>query len=126
MRENDGDPNMIQEIIDILNMWRTGYHFPAAYYTDRILRTAIRHQDTLGWKSFIEGFQSTSWRLVLGNYLSSSRSQKSPLLRMSRVQQKLWGTMKASLWTDKNNSVPSTKMVPPFINTKRGQHLQKL
>ena len=104
MVENDGDPDMIQAIIGNLNAWRGEHPFPYTYYDNRSLRKALTQQDRIGWQSFLEGFKSLQWRLVQQQHLANIGSQKSAILWMSRLQQKLWEVMKA-MWQDRNNTL---------------------
>ena len=104
MIENDGEPNMVQAIIENINAWRSQYPYPATRYDNRTLRSAIRHQDEIGWQNFIEGFKDIGWRKVQMTHFQHINSQKSVLLWMSRLQQKLWNIMKA-MWTDRNNTL---------------------
>ena len=102
MEDNNRNHDMITAIISSLQSWRSESPYPSTYYENSTLRRAIRHQDKIGWQSFIEGFHAKGWRSVLEQHLNSINSQKSPVLWMSRLQQKLWGIMRA-MWKDRND-----------------------
>ena len=104
MKENDGEPNMITAIISNLQARRAEAPYPFHNFASRTLQKAIRHQDQIGWFNFIEGFLSRKWRELLETHFEQINSKKSPLLWMSRLQQKLWGIMKA-MWKDRNDTL---------------------
>ena len=104
MTKNDGDPDLIQAVIENIQAWRNECHYPATFYTNRRLCQAIRQQDDIGWQSFIEGFTATGWRKTQEEHLLQIGSQKSALLWMSRLSQKLWSIMRA-MWTDRNDTL---------------------
>ena len=104
MEENDGDPDLITAIIENVKAWRDEIPYPVHNFSNRTLRKAIRQQDRIGWQNFLEGFLTQNWRKVQTMYLKQIKSHKSSLLWMSRLQQKMWGILKA-MWKDRNDTL---------------------
>ena len=65
------------------------------------LINAFIEQETIGWKNFINGFITPSWRQAHTQHLETKRSQKSALLFMSRLQTKIW-MIAWDLWEHRN------------------------
>ena len=104
MTENDGDPNLIQQLIGRLLTWQRNAPLLDNNAPSLLLRHAITHQNRLGWHNLIAGFFTREWVQVQANHLLSLNSNKSASLWWSKVQRKLWNIIK-TLWEHQNTQV---------------------
>merc|ERR1711884_887490 len=68
---------------------------------DPLLRDAIYKQDSVGWKSFLDGFLTKEWRSLQTAYMLSCKDRRSPLLWMSKFQRRVW-EIPWKLWNHRN------------------------
>jgi hypothetical protein len=102
MINNQGHPKLIELIVLGLQSWHSSLVLPLEYdILEPFLQIAYRKQRCIGWRSFIEGFWTTEWRICQTEYPSQYNSQKSCILWISRVQRKIWH-IAWSMWDQPN------------------------
>ena len=102
MKENDGEPHMIDTICTSLKAWRTGLRLP--YPTidiPQIVMEAMIDQDSIGWYNFTNGFISKKWRITQQAHMKDLRSMRSPDLWMTRLQRRIW-EIAWQMWRHRN------------------------
>lgn len=101
MTENEFPPEMITVIYDSLMSWQSG----SPYYTMPIdhsrVKEAMHEQDGIGWKNFMDGFQSKKWRTTLAEHLALLRSQRSELVLLAKLTKRLW-LLSRMMWKHRN------------------------
>ena len=90
MRDHDGCSDMVQAIGSNFRAWKAEVPIPHTEYSSSILNKAVRRQNMIGRKSFIDGFITKEWIEYQTVHLRSIQSRKSPYLWMSRLQHKIW------------------------------------
>ena len=95
------DPEITQAICTSLRAWHDGTHLPPMATDNATLQQAIREQDMIGWRSFIDGFHSLAWRDCQQTYLQRIRSQRNSLVWKAKVTRRIW-KIAWDLWTHRN------------------------
>ncbi len=62
MSNNLGHPELVSIITNSLLLWQSSSHGFLGNPTNELLQLAVKRQQNIGWKSFIEGFWSLEWR----------------------------------------------------------------
>ena len=102
--ENDGPEGMGDVITQNLTAWWQNSMF-LPLPNDAALRKAILHQDSLGWRSFLNGFISTKWRQTIEMRFKETNSKKSRTLWwVSRFVRKIWD-LQRQLWNNRNEAL---------------------
>jgi hypothetical protein len=101
--DNDGPRALAQILTDNLTAWRQRSTFPPLP-TQRGLREAVKSQDDIGWRSFLDGFISVKWKQVIELHFESINSKKSAVLWMSRLVRHIWD-LQWKLWMDRNDTL---------------------
>ena len=93
-------PEIIHAVSNIWTNWCDQRHIITSSNCD-VIAQALRQQQLIGWKSFLEGFWAKNFRLGQENYLAVNGIQKSALLLLSKVQRRIWH-IAWLIWTDRN------------------------
>ena len=104
MEDQDGDPELIEAVVENLRAWRGSTPFPTETPISDSLQEAMRHQDRIGWKSFMEGFISHKWVQCQREHYELVGSQKSAQLYMVRVQRRI-REIAWKLWEQRNEEL---------------------
>lgn len=104
MKDNYGEPNMIDIIRDSLLEWRNSSRGYLNVPNNALLRTAVRRQQNIGWRSFIEGFWTREWRECQHAHLANIRSKRSSLLWITKVQRRIW-EIAWKMWMHRNGAL---------------------
>jgi hypothetical protein len=99
--ENEGGEDFAQIVYENLLAWQSFQPFPFTIPDNPILHRAIKQQDKIGWRSFLDGFLVKEWRQYLTEHFLARGSRKSSLLWMSRLQRGLWDVSFA-MWMHRN------------------------
>ena len=103
IEKNKGPETLAQAIIDNLTAWRQQSPFPPLP-DDRNIRAAVLEQDDIGWRSFLDGFISTKWKIVIERHFQTTGSQKSAELWTSKMVRQIWD-MQWQLWMNRNDTL---------------------
>ena len=98
---------MTNAICESLLAWGEERPLPAINTMEPIFSSAIVKQDTLGWESMIDGFITREWTLMQSNFMKQNNIQKSPLLWMAKVQNRVW-MIAWKMWEQRNETLHST------------------
>jgi hypothetical protein len=96
------NPDITFAICSSLRAWHDGTPLPPINTDDDILRRALREQDQIGWRPFIDGFHSLAWRECQSSYFRTIRSQRSSLVWKSLVTRRIW-KIAWEMWTHRNS-----------------------
>lgn len=99
LTDNKAHPDLQESIILNLQAWHDGTPFPSTKFTNDHLDRAIRKQDSIGWRNFIDGFIPEDWRLC--QTMVMAHTQKSPHLWMAKLQRKIW-QIAWTMWEHRN------------------------
>lgn len=102
MLNNEFPLEMATAIHDSLLSWQSNSSYYIPHLDNTGVRAAMHEQDKIGWKSFMDGFQSRKWRATLAAHLEFIRSQRSALLLLSKLMKKLW-LLSHMMWKHRNN-----------------------
>ena len=101
--KNEGPELLAQVIIDNLTAWRQQSPFPPLPL-DRNIRAAVLDQDDIGWRSFLDGFISKKWKIVIEKHFQATGSRKSAELWTSKMVRQIWD-MQWQLWMNRNETL---------------------
>jgi hypothetical protein len=104
MHENKGEPQLITIIRDSLLEWRLSSRGYQGRPQNDLLYTAVRRQNNIGWRSFIEGFWACEWRECQTLHFRDIRSKRSSLLWITKVQRRIW-EIAWKMWLHRNDTL---------------------
>jgi hypothetical protein len=100
------DPDLVRAICSSLRAWHNQLPLPAIQTTNPVLRRAIQEQDRIGWRSFLDGFQSTAWHECQELYFNHIRLRRSSIKWKSQVTRRIW-QIDWNMWTHRNSILHS-------------------
>ena len=101
MENHGGDPGLTNTICGSLKSWRNHRPLPSVNTSEYLINEAIYKQDSIGWRSFIDGFIVKEWRDIQRNFMERNDSQRSPMLWMTKFQRRIW-EIPWKLWGHRN------------------------
>ena len=104
LSDNGSDPNLCHIICSSLQSWRNGKPLPSIDNPNPLLRDAIYKQDSIGWKSFLDGFIVREWRSLQETHMRTNKDHRSSLLWMSKFQRRIW-EIPWKLWNHRNETL---------------------
>ena len=119
--DNDAQPDMTKAIISSLRAWNEVKPYPTIRTNNTKLKEAIKQQDQIGWRQFMDGFISKQWRLCQKEHMERSKSQKSPDLWMAKLQRRIW-TIPWDMWDSRNKHLHNEEN---SIHAQEGKDLEK-
>ena len=119
--DNDAHPEMKKTIISSLQAWNETKPFPTVMTNNVTLKEAVKQQDQIGWRPFLDGFISTQWRQCQKEHMEKNQSTKSPELWMAKMQRKLWN-IPWEMWDSRNKLLHDENN---FIHKQEEKELQQ-
>ena len=90
--------------------WRYNTALPTLDTYPTMLQKLILQQRRLGWKLFLEGVFTTSWRQYMDKYFYQQKSMKTGAQWSARLYVKVWKCIFA-LWEKRNKQLHDTKRI---------------
>ena len=103
IEDNEGPSELASAITSNLTAWRQQSTFPPLP-ENRLLRAAVLHQDSIGWRSYLDGFISVKWKIVIEQHFVLNHSKKSAELWLSKLVRQIWN-LQWELWMDRNETL---------------------
>jgi hypothetical protein len=100
LQENSTHPEMTKAIIEYLDGWRNSRN-TLTNISQSWIFPAIKDQEKLGWRNFLEGLPTMSWQEAQKTYFLRIGSRRSPKRWVILLIQKLWDVA-WDMWEHRN------------------------
>jgi hypothetical protein len=100
-----------------LDAWKHDAQFPPVTYLSEVEQAALLHQRSIGWRSFLEGFISIHWEIILKQSYAHNRLKRSTILGLSKLIRSNWKFC-AELWRSRNSQLHNTQCIQDLSGRK--------
>ena len=107
-------PLLAEIITHNISAWKYSTQINQLLPQNQHLCQALLQQDRIGWKQFIEGFWSKSWRKCQQQHFDNIHSPNSSLLLLSKTQRRIW-RITWEMWQHRNNHLHGDLAATPAV-----------
>ena len=104
LEKHDTHPDLVEILCKRLSEWRNGEGLQPMVFSDPVLYRLLLKQDTIGWRSCIEGLLVREWAVVQASYFEMIGSRRSGKRWAVALIKKLWDTA-WDMWDHRNRVV---------------------